>query len=109
MYKWLVPTKTFQVLRSAIEYTTSQPIDWEVKESSRNELVFFSAQPLAKLYEPIIHQNVTFILHEYFVPKSKGLEWFKKAKSILFSWSNQPRYFLAHQNPQDKGHHLSSS
>eukprot|EP01119_Soliformovum_irregulare_P011110 TRINITY_DN2760_c0_g1_i1.p1 TRINITY_DN2760_c0_g1~~TRINITY_DN2760_c0_g1_i1.p1 ORF type:complete len:1308 (+),score=451.39 TRINITY_DN2760_c0_g1_i1:228-3926(+) len=96
-YKWIVPTRTFRQVRSTMESITGHPLDWKIEESTRNELVFFSAQPLATLYEPLIHLDVTFILQEFFVPMGKGKAWYQHAKEIMNSWKNQPSYWLTRQ------------
>lgn len=74
MYKWIIPMDMFQRLRFSIEQLTGKPLDWS-GDSERNELLYETAQPMAKLYSPIIDLDMTHILQEYFIPHDKFIEW----------------------------------
>lgn len=50
-----------QKVRYFVEDVQQRPLDWS-GESDRNLLMYESAQPLAELYEPLVHLNVTFVL-----------------------------------------------
>jgi len=82
LYKWIVPTKWFQTLRFYLEAMKRQPLDW-TGENDRNQLLFESAKPLAKIYQPLIKMDHTFILQEYFVPSENFLEYMNELAEIL--------------------------
>ncbi|AYV77738.1 MAG: oxidoreductase FAD-binding [Edafosvirus sp.] len=67
IYKWCGSNKTFQKIRFWLEKYKGHPLDWQNKYYDRNQLLYESADSIAKLYEPIICINRTHILQEYFV------------------------------------------
>lgn len=56
LYKWVLPIRAVQAFRFAVETYTQTPMDW-AGEHDRNLLLYESAKPLAKLYEPIFRLN----------------------------------------------------
>ncbi|KAL6051450.1 Accessory Sec system protein Asp3 [Balamuthia mandrillaris] len=82
IYKWLAPT--VKELRFALEHRLGVALDWNSNaEQQRNLLMYESAEPLAKLFEPLFRTDDTFVLQEYFVPKRNFLAWVRRAKTIL--------------------------
>ena len=79
-YKWLLPSTTS--LRYIIEKSSYQALDW-TDDNDLNLLIYESAEPLAKLYTPIIKQKDTFVLQEFFVPAPALQRWLLHAKPIL--------------------------
>jgi UDP-N-acetylenolpyruvoylglucosamine reductase len=80
MYKWLLPSITLQKIRFNIEKNTDKPIDVNVGEDDpdnidRNQLLYESAEPMAKLYNVLIDLNRTHILQEYFIPSINFKKW----------------------------------
>jgi hypothetical protein len=75
LYKWLLPLRTIQKLRYNMERTSDKPIDVTYNVIDRNQLLYESAEPLAKLYEGVIELNKTHILQEYFIPTNHFKEW----------------------------------
>ena len=82
MYKWLMPA--MKEVRYAIEQRTGQALDWG-NETERNSMLHESAAPLAQLYEPLFQVDDTFVLQEYFCPKSKFKNWITRTKGIYRS------------------------
>ena len=81
LYKWLMPA--MKEVRFAIEGLTGQAIDMADETGvTRNELLFESAVPLAKLYEPMFVSDDSFVLQEYFVPAARFGEWIERARPI---------------------------
>lgn len=64
-----------------MEEATGQAVDWS-DSSERNLLMFESAEPLARLYSPWYQVDDTFVLQEYFVPKSQFRRWIKQSAPI---------------------------
>ena len=84
LYKWLMPA--MKEVRFAIEGLTGQAIDMADETGvTRNELLFESAVPLAKLYEPMFVSDDSFVLQEYFVPAARFGEWIERARSTASS------------------------
>lgn len=80
IYKWLaVPMKE---ARFAIERQTGNAMDWS-EVNDRNSMLYESAVPLARLYDPLILVDDTFILQEYFVPKSRFFEFVTDSLSVI--------------------------
>jgi hypothetical protein len=52
MYKWLAPTT--KELRFAVESRLGLALDWSNDENERNVMMYESAVPLAKLYQPLV-------------------------------------------------------
>ena len=75
MYKWIVPSYRFQRLRYAYEKLFGKPIDWTGTSLSCNQLLYETADPLSKLYCPLIWKDDTHILQEFFVPKERFTEF----------------------------------
>ena len=80
LYKWLLPS--VKSLRSAIEKSAYQALDW-TDDNDLNQLIYESAEPLAKLYSPIHSIEDTFILQEYFVPSVSLKAWTTRVKPII--------------------------
>lgn len=75
MYKWLMPSRLFQKLRFNIEKSSNKPIDIPNSFVDRNQLLYESAEPLAKMYSPIVDLNMTHILQEFFIPQKYFKKW----------------------------------
>jgi SAM-dependent methyltransferase len=84
IYKWFIPLKLMQQARYMLESYLHRPIDWD-GHSDRNVLMYESADSLAKLWQPLVPMDRTFILQEYFVPHDKFLIWMEKVKSIVLN------------------------
>ena len=70
-------------VRFAIEGLTGQAIDMADETGvTRSELLFESAVPLAKLYEPMFVSDDSFVLQEYFVPAARFGEWIERARAM---------------------------
>ena len=80
MYKWILPGG--KMIRSMLENAAHKALDWS-EENERNQLIFESCEPLARLYSPFHELEDTFILQEFFIPKKEFLTWTSNAKSIL--------------------------
>jgi FAD/FMN-containing dehydrogenase/SAM-dependent methyltransferase len=74
IYKWLVPHNWFQQLRYKLERIINKPLDWN-DYHERNQLLYESAEPLARLYGNLINIDRTHILQEYFVPNANFEEF----------------------------------
>ncbi len=80
LYKWLMPAMLD--VRFQMEEHTASAMDWS-DSFTCNELLFESAEPLARLAEPLFQADDTFILQEYFVPVENVLQWIQLAKPIF--------------------------
>ena len=80
IYKWILPGGKF--LRSIIENAAYKALDWS-EENERNQLIYESCEPLARLYSPFHELEDTFILQEFFIPKESFSCWITKAKPII--------------------------
>jgi FAD/FMN-containing dehydrogenase/SAM-dependent methyltransferase len=81
LYKWLMPA--MKEVRFAIEDATGQALDMADETGlSRNELLFESAIPLAKLCDPLFVSDDTFVLQEFFVPAARFGEWIDRARPV---------------------------
>ena len=80
MYKWILPGG--KMIRSMLENAAHKALDWS-EENERNQLIFESCEPLARLYSPFHELEDTFVLQEFFIPKREFLAWTNNAKSIL--------------------------
>ena len=72
LYKWVMPA--LLPLRYAIEENLGQAFDMTSENDdsiTRNELMFESAVPLAKLYTKFFKSDDTFVLQEYFGESQK--------------------------------------
>lgn len=83
LYKWVLPKRSIQMLRYDIELLTGKPMDFNTTKYDRNGLLYESAVPLAKLYNPLINLNVTHILQEYFIPKRNFVKWMRYLKQVF--------------------------
>ena len=81
IYKWLAPT--LQELRYTVEKAMGIAFDW-TNSADRNSMMYESAVPLAQLYSPILHIDDTFILQEYFIPRSCFQKWIDFVKPIYY-------------------------
>ena len=81
LYKWILPL--YKKQRYEIEEKRGEALDWNQDDSlTRNQLLFESAVPLTKLYEPLVKKDDTFVLQEFFCPHDKFSQWIKKAQPI---------------------------
>lgn len=65
LYKWIYPTKLGKMFRS-----------YDINSNTTlNELIYESAQPLCELYSPLITLNVSHVLQEYFIPTRYIKSW----------------------------------
>ena len=80
MYKWILPGG--KMIRSMLESAAHKALDWS-EENERNQLIFESCEPLARLYSPFHELEDTFILQEFFIPKKEFLTWANEAKPTL--------------------------
>ncbi|CAD7923539.1 unnamed protein product [Amoebophrya sp. A120] len=82
LYKWVAPAG--KELRYLLEGQTGTAVDWSLDEgASRNDLLFESADDLARLYEPLFVADDTFILQEFFVPAQAFQAWIDSARPIF--------------------------
>eukprot|EP01130_Rhizamoeba_saxonica_P011264 TRINITY_DN4671_c0_g1_i1.p1 TRINITY_DN4671_c0_g1~~TRINITY_DN4671_c0_g1_i1.p1 ORF type:complete len:1492 (-),score=328.12 TRINITY_DN4671_c0_g1_i1:22-4221(-) len=82
LYKWLAPT--IKEIRFALEHKLGVALDWNNEiTQQRNLLMFESAEPLARLFEPIFRADDTFVLQEYFVPRDNFNQWIDIVKPII--------------------------
>lgn len=81
LYKWALPL--LKERRYAQEENTGKAIDWgdEGDSLTRNQLLYESAAPLSKLYEPLLKKDDTFILQEFFCPHARMTEWLEAVSS----------------------------
>lgn len=82
LYKWILPINFFQRVRFLYEDFIKKPLDWQ-GENDRNLLMYESAVPLARLYQPLIFVNHTFILQEYFIPKENFSKFMSRARPCI--------------------------
>jgi len=80
LYKWFAGP--LREVRFAVEQQLGVALDWN-EVVDRNLLLFESAEPLARLYSPLLLVDDTFILQEYFVPKENFASWTSEAKKIV--------------------------
>lgn len=80
MYKWFAGP--LRELRFAVEQQLGVALDWS-EVVDRNLLLYESAEPLARLYSPVLLVDDTFILQEYFVPRENFNSWIAEAKKIV--------------------------
>ena len=77
------PTFNFDCNRSMVESAAHRALDWS-DENQRNQLIYESCEPLARLYSPFHElQDDTFVLQEFFVPRPEFAAWTGRAKSVL--------------------------
>ena len=81
MYKWLMPS--LKSLRYSLESASGQAIDMSGGLNvTRNELLFESAVPLAKMYDGLLSTDDTFILQEFFVPSPNFQRYCDRVRPI---------------------------
>lgn len=80
LYKWFAGP--LRELRFAVEQQLGVALDWS-EVVDRNLLLYESAEPLARLYSPVLLVDDTFILQEYFVPRDNFNSWIAEAKKIV--------------------------
>lgn len=80
IYKWIAAP--LREVRFAIERNLGIALDWS-NVSDKNEMLFESAAPLARLYSPLVMLDDTFILQEYFIPKDYFDKFINNAKLIV--------------------------
>jgi FAD/FMN-containing dehydrogenase/SAM-dependent methyltransferase len=88
LYKWFAGP--LREVRFAVEQQLGVALDWS-EVVDRNLLLFESAEPLARLYSPLLLVDDTFILQEYFVPKENFTSWISEAKKIVLNEINQEK------------------
>ena len=92
LYKWAVPL--LKDLRYTKEESSGKALDWSIDDgSTRNQLLFESAVPLSRLYNPIVSKDDTFVLQEFFCPHSKFSQWIEAAKPIYKEIEAQQKKF----------------
>ena len=85
LYKWFAGP--LRELRFAVEQQLGVALDWS-EVVDRNLLLYESAEPLARLYSPVLLVDDTFILQEYFVPRGNFNSWIAEAKKIVLNEIN---------------------
>lgn len=80
IYKWMAAP--LREVRFAMERSLGMALDWS-GVSNRNEMLYESAAPLARLYSPLVLVDDTFVLQEYFIPKAHFLRFMREAKCIV--------------------------
>ena len=81
LYKWAMPL--LKDLRYAKEESSGKALDWSQEDgASRNQLLFESAVPLSRLYNPLVTKDDTFVLQEFFCPHDKFSQWIDAVKPI---------------------------
>ena len=74
LYKWAMPL--LKDLRYSKEEASGKALDWSQDDgSTRNQLLFESAVPLSRLYNPLVTKDDTFVLQEFFCPHDKFSQW----------------------------------
>jgi len=95
LYKWALPQ--LKGIRYSQEESSGKAVDWSQDEAlTRNQLLFESAMPLAKLYSPILKRDDTFVLQEFFCPHHRLSEWIEAVKPIFKEIEDQQ-----HKHSQD--------
>ena len=93
LYKWAMPA--LRELRYSVEKTTGQAIDMTGGQSlTRNELLFESALPLAKLYDSLLVSDDTFVLQEFFVPSPEFHAFIELARPVYKDLADQSTLLL---------------
>lgn len=82
IYTYLAQHRLFRRLRFALEKFLARPLDLSFS-TDRNTTMYESAKPMARLYQPLVFYNDTFILQEYFIPKEFFQKWYQNLKLIL--------------------------
>jgi len=82
LYKWALPL--FKEARYRKEESSGKALDWSRDDAlTRNQLLFESAIPLARMYSPLLKRDDTFVLQEFFCPHHRFSEWIELAKPIF--------------------------
>lgn len=89
LYKWFAGP--LRELRFAVEQQLGIALDSGSEIVDRNLLLYESAEPLARLYSPILLVDDTFILQEYFVPRENFNSWIAEAKKIILNEVNHEK------------------
>ena len=90
LYKWAMPL--LKDLRYAKEETSGKALDWSQEDgSTRNQLLFESAVPMSRLYNPLVTKDDTFVLQEFFCPLDKFSQWIDAAKPIYKDIEDQQK------------------
>ncbi|CAF3538108.1 unnamed protein product [Rotaria sp. Silwood1] len=82
IYTYLAQQRLFRRIRFALEKIFARPLDLSLS-TDRNTTMYESAKPMALLYQPLILYDDTFILQEYFIPKSFFRQWYDQLKIII--------------------------
>lgn len=92
LYKWAMPL--LKDLRYAKEETSGKALDWSQEDgSTRNQLLFESAVPMSRLYNPLVTKDDTFVLQEFFCPHDKFSQWIDAVKPIYKDIEDQQQKF----------------
>lgn len=81
MYKWVLPNGNS--LRKLLENLQGSAVDFTSDPTERNFLMYESAEPLVRLYNPLFEMDDTFVLQEYFVPPSSFKSWINNVQLVL--------------------------
>jgi len=82
LYKWALPL--LKDVRHSREESSGQALDMkDTTNMARNDVLWESALPLAKLYSPLVVLNDTFLLQEYFVPHDAFCKWIEATRPIF--------------------------
>jgi hypothetical protein len=90
LYKWAMPL--LKDLRYAKEESSGKALDWNQDDgATRNQLLFESAVPLSRLYNPLVSKDDTFVLQEFFCPHAKFSQWIDAVKPIYHDIEKQQK------------------
>jgi hypothetical protein len=90
LYKWAMPL--LKDLRYAKEESSGKALDWNQDDgATRNQLLFESAVPLSRLYNPMVSKDDTFVLQEFFCPHAKFSQWIDAVKPIYHDIEKQQK------------------
>ena len=81
LFKWVMPSSKH--VRRLIEDTKGEPLDLYNEDTDRNQIMYESATPLAKMYSPLFRINDSFVLQEYFIPNREFVNWIHRVRSCV--------------------------
>ncbi len=85
MYKWIVPTYTFQRFRYCLERILGKSLDFVNGNVTCNQFLNETAEHLSKLYCPLFYTEDTHILQEFFIPEERFAEWMEHLQGLRLS------------------------
>mmetsp|Transcript_6374 Transcript_6374/g.9373 ORF Transcript_6374/g.9373 Transcript_6374/m.9373 type:complete len:1657 (-) Transcript_6374:302-5272(-) len=92
LYKWAMPL--LKEFRYQKEENSGNALDWGQEDgASRNQLLFESAVPISRLYNPLVTKDDTFVLQEFFCPHDKFLQWIDAVKPIYKDIEEQQKTY----------------